>query len=462
MSRRTFPEGFLWGVATSAQQIEGSPRAGGRGESIWDYYSSVPGNIEDGSNPWTACDHFRRWREDLDWMKWLGVGAYRFSVSWPRVLPRGWGAPNQAGLDFYEELVDGLLEAGIQPFLTLNHWDLPQALEDRGGWPERTTAEAFTEYAARVAERLGDRVRHWTTHNEPWCVATLGYEEGRHAPGRRNPVEALGAAHHLLLSHGRSVTEIRRIVPGAEVGIVLNLSPSWPATEELGDRDAARWFDGFFNRWYLDPLFRGRYPEDAIADRIARGHLPATGLPFLREGDLDAIRTPIDFLGVNYYSRTVLRAGAGGRPEGVPPPETERDEMGWEVFPRGLYDTLLRVQTEYGPPAVYITENGTALPDEPDREGRVRDARRIEYMRSHLAEAHRALEAGVPLGGYFAWSLLDNFEWGHGYGKRFGLLRVDFATGERTSKESARWYREIAAANAVDIGEQPSSSRRLP
>jgi beta-glucosidase len=463
MILKSFPEGFLWGVATSAQQIEGSPRAGGRGESIWDFYSSVPGNIEDGSNPWTACDHYRRWREDLGWMKGLGVGAYRFSISWPRVFPRGWGALNEAGLDFYEELVDGLLDAGIVPFLTLNHWDLPQALQDRGGWPDRSIVDAFTEYAARVAERLGDRVRFWTTHNEPWCIATLGYEEGCHAPGRQSPEEALAAAHHLLLSHGRSAAEISRIVPRAKVGIVLNLSPAWPASESEGDRDAARWFDGFFNRWYLDPLFRGRYPNDAIADRIARGHLPGTDLPFLREGDLDEIRSPLDFLGINYYSRTVLRAGPDGRPKGVAAgPEKERDEMGWEVFPRGLYDMLLRVHREYGPQALYITENGTALADEPDREGRVRDVRRIEYMRSHLAEAHRAWEAGAPIHGYFAWSLLDNFEWGHGYGKRFGLLRVDFATGERTPKESARWYRETIAANAVDIGGPSSSSRRYP
>lgn len=463
MSRKSFPDGFFWGVATSAQQIEGSARGGGRGESIWDFFASAPGNIEDGSGPWTACDHYRRWREDVEWMKWLGAHAYRFSISWPRVFPRGWGEPNRAGLDFYDALVDGLLDAGITPFPTLNHWDLPQALQDGGGWPNRKTVDAFLEYTGRVCERLGDRVDHWTTHNEPWCIATLGYEEGRHAPGHRNPEEALATAHHLLLSHGRSAAEIRRIVPGAKVGIVLNLSPAWPATDCEADRDAARWFDGFFNRWYLDPLFRGRYPEDAIADRVANGHLPKGGLPFLQDGDLEEICTPLDFLGVNYYSRTVLQAGRDGRPVGVAAvPEKELDEMGWEVFPRGLYDILLRVHREYGPPALYITENGTALPDEPDEEGEVRDERRIDYMRRHLAEAHRAVESGVPLRGYFAWSLLDNFEWGHGYGKRFGLLRVDFATGERTAKESARWYRETIAANAVDIREQSSSSRREP
>ncbi|MBN1827002.1 MAG: beta-glucosidase [Candidatus Eisenbacteria bacterium] len=451
MSRRSFPEGFLWGVATSAQQIEGSPSAGGRGESIWDVFASVPGNIEDGSNPGTACDHYRRWREDLELMKRLGIGAYRFSVSWPRVFPDGGGTPNPAGLDFYEALVDGLLEEGIVPFLTLNHWDLPRALQDRGGWPERSTVGAFVDYAAAVAERLGDRVRHWTTHNEPWCVATLGYEEGAHAPGRRNPEEALRTAHHLLLSHGRAAAAIRRIVPETEVGIVLNLSPAWPETESERDRDAARWFDGFFNRWYLDPLFRGRYPEDAIADRVARGHLPPGGLPFLREGDLEEIHSPLDFLGVNYYSRTMLRADENGRPVGFAgAPEEELDLMGWEVFPRGLHDILLRVHREYGPPAVYITENGTALPDEPDGEGWIRDERRVDYMRRHLAEAHRAIEAGVPLRGYFAWTLMDNFEWGHGYTKRFGLFHVDFRTGERTAKESARWYRDVAAANAVD------------
>lgn len=394
-------------------------------------------------------------------MKWLGVGAYRFSVSWPRIFPQGRGAPNQAGLDFYDALVDGLLDAGIVPFLTLNHWDLPQALQDQGGWPDRNTVNAFVEYATVVAGRLGDRVRHWTTHNEPWCVATLGYEEGPHAPGHRNPEEALRAAHHLLLSHGRAAAEIRRIVPGAKVGIVLNLSPAWPATESEGDVDAARWFDGFFNRWYLDPLFRGEYPEDAIADRVARGQLPEGELPFLREGDLEEIRIPLDYLGINYYSRTMLRKDAHGKPVGVAAvPKEELDEMGWELFPRGLYDTLLRVHREYAPPAIYITENGTALPDAPDEEGRVRDVRRIEYMNSHLAEAHRALQSGVPLRGYFAWSLLDNFEWGYGYGKRFGLFRVDFESGKRTAKESARWYRDTVAAKAIHIRESSLNSRR--
>ncbi len=461
MSNLTFPEGFLWGVATSAQQIEGSRHVDGRGDSIWDTFASISGKIDDGSNPWRACDHYKRWQEDLELMKQLGIGAYRFSVSWPRIFPGGRGEVNPAGLDFYDTLVDRLLEAGVVPFLTLNHWDLPQVLQDEGGWPERGTVEAFTEYAAAVAGRLGDRVRHWTTHNEPWCVATLGYEEGPHAPGHKNPEEALRAAHHLLLSHGRATAEIRRIVPAAEAGIVLNLSPAWPATDTEGDVDAARWFDGFFNRWYLDPIFKGEYPEDAIADRISRGHLPGAELPFLREGDLEEISTPIDYLGVNYYSRTMLRADSDGNPVGIPAvPKEELDEMGWEVFPPGLYDTLQRVHRDYGPPAIYITENGTALPDEPDDEGVVRDGRRIDYMRLHLAEAHRALQSGVPLKGYFAWTLLDNFEWGNGYSKRFGLFRVDFKTGKRTAKESARWYCDTITANGVNIRESSSNSRR--
>jgi len=463
MALHRFPAGFLWGVATSAQQIEGARNEGGRGDSIWDRFAALPGAIEDGSRPDTTCDHYHRWREDLGRLRWLGVNAYRFSTGWSRILPTGRGAPNPAGLDFYDALVDGLLATGIEPFLTLNHWDLPDALQQQGGWAARETGRAFVAYAEAVARRLGDRVRFWTTHNEPWCIATLGHEEGCHAPGRRCPREALQAAHHLLVSHGWAVEAIRGLVPAAQVGIVLNLSPASPASPAEADRDAARQFDGFFNRWYLDPLLRGQYPADAIADRIRRGRLTSADLPFVQDGDLDWIRAPLDYLGVNYYSRTVLAAGPAGLPRAVPAaPREELTEMGWEVHPDGLEEVLRRVTRDYGARSVYVTENGAAFVDPAPADGRIADPRRIAYLRDHLLAAHRAIAAGVPLRGYFAWSLLDNFEWGHGFTRRFGLYGVDFATGERTPKDSAFWYRDSIAARAVADGPEPCIARRKP
>jgi beta-glucosidase len=454
MAKHIFPEGFLWGTATSSHQIEGGFSEGGRGESIWDRLAATPGRIADGSDASVACDHYHRWREDVGLLKWLGVGAYRFSIAWPRIVPDG-RTVNDEGLDFYDALVDALLEAGIRPFVTLYHWDLPQILQDRGGWGARETAEAFVEYTAAVTRRLGDRVPYWATHNEPWCIATLGHEDGEHAPGHRNPAEALRVAHHLLLSHGWAAAVVRENSPDAEVGIVLNLVPVWPASQEEADREAARRFDGFFNRWYLDPLFRGRYPEDAVADRVRRGHLEGSDLPFLERGDLEAIAAPLDFLGVNYYSRVVVKADEAGEPVGHPvAPEEELTDMRWEVFPQGLYDLLIRLKREYGPTRMYITENGAAYADGPDAEGRIADVRRIEYLRAHLTMAQRAIDDGVPLRGYFAWSLLDNFEWAHGYSKRFGLYWVDYETQQRIPKDSAFWYRDVVAANAVDTGLQ--------
>lgn len=453
-----FPNDFIWGVATSAHQIEGALSAGGRGESIWDRFASMPGRIADGSDASTACDHYRRWREDLGLMQWLGVRAYRFSIAWPRVMPRGRGSIHAPGFDFYEALVDALLDAGILPFVTLYHWDLPQALQDRGGWSSRETATIFADYAAAVSERLGDRVQHWITHNEPCCVATLGHEEGEHAPGHRDPNEALRVSHHLLLSHGLAVQAIRNNAPDAEIGIALNLAPAWPATPGDADREAARRFDGMFNRWYLDPLYRGRYPDDVIADRVRRGHLePAArlALPFVRERDLETIAAPLDFLGVNYYTRMVLQAGADGDPIAVRAvPVTELTDMGWEVFPQGLYHLLMRLQEEYKPPKIYITENGAAYGDGPAADGWTNDARRIAYMNSHLQEAHRAIADGAPLRGYFAWSLLDNFEWAHGYTKRFGLYWVDYVTQRRNPKASAYWYRDLITSSVLSDGAQ--------
>jgi beta-glucosidase len=455
MSKRVFPEGFLWGVATSAFQIEGGHDEDGRGESIWDRLAATPGRIADGSDGRVACDHYHRWPEDLALLSQLGVGAYRFSVAWPRVMPHGRGAVNQRGLDFYDRLVDALLERSIQPMATLYHWDLPQPLQDRGGWASRDTAKAFVDYADAVSMRLGDRVRHWVTHNEPWCIATLGHEQGEHAPGHRDPPEALRAAHHVLLSHGWALPVLRRNAPAAEVGIVLNLVPPEPASPSEADREATRWFDGFFNRWYLDPIFRGAYPEDAVQDRVRRGHLPAGPLSFVEPGDLAAIARPIDFLGVNYYNRAVVRSEAVPEVENAPrtiplPPAGELTDMGWEVHPAGLQAILRRLHQEYRAPRIYVTENGAAYADGPDAAGRIDDARRVAYLRGHLAACAAALEEGVPLAGYFYWSLLDNFEWAHGYTKRFGLVWVDYATQVRTPKASFEAYRDVIAANAVE------------
>lgn len=452
-SNLRFPAGFLWGAATSAQQIEGGTAADGRGESVWDRFAATPGRIEDGSDPRLACDHYRRHAEDIEHMRWLGLNAYRFSIAWPRIVPAGRGAVNPRGLDHYDAFVDDLLAAGLTPFVTLNHWDTPQALQDEGGWGERRTVDAFVDYAALVARRLGDRVRHWITHNEPWCQSVLGHLEGHHAPGHRDPAESLRVAHHLLLSHGLATAAVRGNAPDAQVGITLILSPVEPASASAADADAARAYDGFFNRWFLDPLHGRGYPADAVADRVRWGHLPDHALPFVREGDLRTIAAPTDFLGVNYYSRAVMRAGPDGRPRGVPmaPPEDLTD-MGWEVWPRGLYDVLMHVHRTYAPRTLYVTENGAAFPDAVTATGRVEDMRRVDYLRDHLVEARRALSDGAPLAGYFAWSLLDNWEWGQGFAKRFGLFRVDYATQKRSPKDSAHFYRAVIAAHAVPDG----------
>lgn len=461
MSARRFPAGFRIGAATSAQQIEGGAREDGRGESVWDRFAATPGKIADGSDPAVACDHYHRWREDIALMRELGLDAYRFSVGWTRILPDGRGPVNEPGLDFYDALVDALLAAGITPLVTLNHWDLPQALDAQGGWSARDTAQAFVDYAGLVAARLGDRVKDWITHNEPWCIATLGHEQGEHAPGRRDPVEALRVVHHLLLSHGWAVPVLRRECPGARVGIAHIVSPVEAATGSASDRDAARRYDGTFNRWYLEPLYRGRYPEDVIADHVRRGHLPAGPLPFVKDGDLAAIAVPIDFLGVNYYSRSVVAAGPDGEPVGVPQGSREsRTEMGWEVWPRGLTDALVRLAREYAVRELVVTENGAAFADQPDASGHVADTRRVEYFRTHLEAALDALDQGVPLTGYYAWSLLDNFEWGQGYTKRFGLYRVDFTTQRRTAKDSAGFFRELTAARTVPDPGRPLSHGR--
>jgi len=451
MAVKSFPKNFIWGAGTSAFQIEGGVHEAGRGESIWDRYTHEKGRIADGSNADVACDHFNRMPEDVALMKGLGLGSYRFSIAWPRVFPQGRGVANSAGLDFYDALVDNLLEAGIRPFPTLYHWDLPQTLQDQGGWANRDIVDAFAEYSQAVTRRLGDRVKQWVTHNEPWCIAVLGHEEGAHAPGFKDPVKALQVSHHLLLSHGRATRIIGQEVAGAEVGIVNNYCPAYPASDSAGDHDAARWFDGFFNRWFLDPIFHGKYPEDAIADRVARGHLPGSELPFVKDGDMAEIAAPQDFLGINYYSRNVMRANKEGQPEAVAmAPKEDLTDMEWEVFPEGLFKSLTDLNKNYAPKKIYIAENGAAYDVAAHKDGRIADEKRVAYLHSHLLALHRAIDAGVPVDGYYLWSLFDNFEWALGYEKKFGLYAIEEKTLDRLPKDSANWYRNVVAANAID------------
>jgi beta-glucosidase len=437
MSR--FPERFVWGVATSAYQIEGAAHEDGRGESIWDRFARKPGAVRDRSNGDVACDHFHRFREDIELMRWLGLSAYRFSIAWPRVLPEGRGRVEPRGLAFYDRLVDALLEAGIEPLPTLHHWDLPQALEDDGGWPARATATAFADFVDVVSKALGDRVRRWITHNEPWCLSTLGYNRGLHAPGRKQPRAALAAAHHLLLSHGLAAAALRAN-GAAEVGISLNLCPVVAASESEADRDEARRIDGTLNRFYLDPLFGRGYPADVLAE--------SGPLPELLPGDLEIIAAPLDFLGVNYYMRSVARSQRVPEESNAPrsvtlAPESEWTEMGWEVYPQGLHDLLLYIHREWAPQKLYVTENGASYGDAPGADGRVRDERRVRFLREHFDAAARAIADGVPLDGFFVWSLLDNFEWDRGYTQRFGIVWVDYDSQQRIPKDSAAFYREF-------------------
>jgi len=440
-----FPQDFVWGAATAAYQIEGAWNEDGRGESIWDRFCHTPGNTLNGDTGDVACDHYHRWREDIALMKELGLRAYRFSIAWPRILPAGRGVVNQTGLDFYNRLVDGLLEAGIEPYLTLYHWDLPQTLQDEGGWPARATADAFVEYAAMVSRTLGDRVKHWITLNEPWVSAFIGYEQGRHAPGHTRRAEAVAAAHHLLLAHGQAVPVLRANCPDGKIGITLNLTPQIPASPSRADREAANWADGCLNRWFLDSLTGRDYP----ADMVRAFALP---MDFIQPGDMEAIAVPLDFLGINYYTRRIVRADI---PEAENVPRTlfrgdEITEMDWEVYPPGLYETLMRVHFHYNFPALYITENGAAFLDAIGADGEVYDPARLSFIRRHLIQAHNAIQCGVPLKGYFVWSLLDNFEWEFGYSKRFGIVYVDYATQQRIPKESAKWYRTVIHTNAVN------------
>jgi beta-glucosidase len=449
-----FPAGFWWGAATASYQIEGAVRDNGRIPSIWDTFSATPGKVAGGDTGERATDHYHRYREDVAAMADLGLAAYRFSVGWPRVRAAG-GGLNAAGLDFYDRLVDELLRAGVKPVATLYHWDLPQELEDAGGWTNRATAYAFAEYAEHVATRLGDRISMWNTLNEPWCSAFLGYGSGAHAPGRTDHAASLAAAHHLLLAHGLAVPVLRTAAPAAQVSLALNAGVVRAVSDDPADLDAARRIDGLLNRIFLDPLLRGAYPADVQADTGA-----VTDWAFVREGDLAVINAPIDAIGLNYYQPDLVGAAKEPRPGLVTPyPTGDRVEhhptpgpvtdMGWPVDPTGLRELLLRVTADYGQIPLYITENGAAYPDVVSADGQVHDPERIAYVHRHLVAAHEALTAGADLRGYFVWSLLDNFEWAYGYAKRFGIIHVDYATCQRTLKDSAHWYRGVIAAGGV-------------
>ncbi len=430
-----FPDNFVWGVATSSFQIEGAARDDGKGPSIWDAFCRQPRAIADSSNGDIACDHYHRWAEDLDIIADLGVNAYRFSVSWPRVQPAGSGAWNTKGLDFYERLVDGLLERGVQPYLTLNHWDLPEELQKAGGWANRETVHRFVDYGRGVMNRLGDRIAGLTTHNEPWVIAVLGHETGVFAPGIKDRAIAMQVTHHLLLSHGLAVQAMRADVHSSDMGIVLNLSPMHPATDSEEDMARTRIEDGRLLRWYMDPLFAGDYPSDVV-------EFLGTDAPQVESGDMEAIRTPLDFLGVNYYSRSVISAAG---PWDVRNSGREITEMGWEVYPEGLTELLVRLHTDYAVPPIYVTENGGAFKDHLTT-GRVHDTHRRDYIVRHIEAVAEAMNQGVHMKGYMVWSLLDNFEWASGYEKRFGIVHVDYATQARTLKDSGMWYRDFLRA----------------
>ena len=442
----SFGDSFVFGAGTSAYQIEGG-RTDGKGESIWDRFAHTSPTMPETGD--VACDHYHRFRDDVEIMAELGLDAYRFSVAWTRVLPDGDGEVNPAGIEFYSNLVDALLEHDIEPWLTLYHWDLPQALEDRGGWPARSTVDAFVRYAEVVADALGDRVKHWITHNEPWVASMVGHRDGVFAPGRSSWGEALAAAHHLLLSHGRATRVIRDRVPGAKIGPALDCRPAYPATGSPDDIAAVRHFDGFRNRWFFDPVFGKGYPAHVLDTYRDRGRFVGALPDFVHDGDMETIAAPIDFLGLNYYTSLPISAGADesedtGVPAGPHPPDGYT-EMGWPITPDALRDFLARIDRDYDPPSIVITENGASYSDGPGPDGRVADERRIAYLEKHLRAVGEAQDAGVSVDGYFVWSLLDNLEWVSGFSQRFGLVWVDHTTQERVVKDSGRWYAGVIA-----------------
>ena len=428
---------FIWGVATSSYQIEGAANEDGRGQSIWDTFCKVPGKVANFDNGDIACDHYHRFKEDLDLMKWMGVKAYRFSVAWPRVIPDGVGRVNEMGLDFYDRLIDSSLEREIAPWLTMYHWDLPEALQLRGGWNNREVVEWFGEYGEVLTSRFGDRVKNWMTLNEPFCSAWLGHLYGDMAPGIKDLQTALNVSHNLLMSHGLACQVIRSNVSEANVGIVINVTPAVPATDSQVDSNAAQLADGFDNRWFLDPVFGRTYPADVI-DALGAS-------PEIHSGDMKLIAQDLDFLGVNFYFRQTVAADQNSKPlpiRSVNRENVKKTAMNWEVHPQAFEEILLRISKEYSPKAIYITENGSAWNDEVIN-GEIIDDERIDYLVRHLDAMRSARNQGAPILGYFAWSFLDNFEWAYGYEKRFGLIYVDYKTQTRTPKKSALFYRQL-------------------
>ncbi|MBN1122840.1 MAG: beta-glucosidase [Anaerolineae bacterium] len=448
MSRIQFPDGFLWGTATAAYQIEGAWDIDGKGENIWDRFSHSPYRVANSDTGDVACDHYHRMPEDVALMKALGLNTYRFSISWARVLPEGIGRVNEKGLDFYDRLVDALLDAGIKPNATLYHWDYPQALQDKGGWPNRDSVDWYTEYASLMFERLGDRVDYWATHNEPHAIIHMGYADGTFAPGYGSYSQAYQGAHHLNMAHGKAVKLFREGGYKGEIGIVIYFGNYLPATDSEADRDAAQRAADHWYGVFSDPIFRGEYPA-ALMEWIGQQG------PKIEAGDMAIIRQPLDFIGVNhYFTQAVAHDPRGGMLKYAmnmfSAPNTGRTAMGWGINPPGIKQMLLRINERYDLPKVIITENGTAMNDAPDATGFVDDRMRISYLREHIRAVHEAMEAGVDIRGYYVWSLLDNFEWAHGYGPRFGLVRVDYDTLKRTPKASYEWYKEVIERNGVE------------
>lgn len=443
----SFPNDFLWGAATASYQIEGAAMEEGRGECIWTRFSHTPGKVVNGDTGDVADDHYHRYPQDVALMKDVGLKAYRYSLSWPRVIPLGTGETNPIGLDFYDRLTDEILKAGIQPWVTLYHWDLPQALEDKGGWSNPDIVGWFMEYSELVTRRLGDRVKHWITLNEPWCSASLGYLYGVHAPGDKNPKRAFLAAHHLLLAHGEAMKIIRKNVPDAKAGITLNLTPQLPATDHPDDIRVARRSDGFSNRWYLDPVFKGEYPPDIVEEVMSMEGMEGVDL-----SNVKVAAQPADFLGINYYMRWIHKhvPGKPDESEFAFPPTSIFTDMGWEVNGNAMANMLVRVQQEYNPKAIYITENGAAYPEpETVTEAVLEDPERVAFLKEYFDAAQDAIQRGALLKGYFVWSFLDNFEWAFGYSKRFGITHVDYKTQKRTPKRSSLYLKDVIATNAI-------------
>lgn len=446
MSKISFPENFIWGAATASYQIEGAASEDGKGESIWDRFSHTPDKVLNGATGDVSCDHYHKYKRDIRMMKEMGLKGYRLSVSWPRIFPSGGGQANQKGMDFYAGLIDELLENGIEPIVTLYHWDLPQALQEKGGWGSRDICEYFAQYASYMFDRLGDRVKKWITINEPWCIAFLGNATGEHAPGLHDYPLSVQVSHNVILSHAKAVQAFRELNTGGKIGITLNLTPAYPATESADDRAAAVIADGFANRWFLDPVLNGAYPDDMLKFYHEKLNSPVIG-----PEDMEIIAgSHIDFLGINNYTRSVVKK-SGSSPLGyeeIKPEGSKYTDMGWEICPDGLYDLLVRVSRDYNSPHIYITENGAAFKDKLSPEGRVDDDDRIDYLRQYLTAVHRAIKDEVKVDGYYVWSLMDNFEWAWGYTKRFGLVYIDYSKDlERIWKKSAYWYRDVISNN---------------